>query len=49
MSYDDVVQKFMKLATPVVGETQARQIEQAVRDLPAQPHVGDVIDAMKVR
>ena len=48
MTYDDVVEKFMTLATPVVGETQARQIERAVRDLPAQQHVGDLVDAMKV-
>jgi 2-methylcitrate dehydratase len=48
MNYDDEVEKFLALATPVVGEAQARQVERAVSDLAAQPDVADLMDAMTV-
>ena len=48
MNYDDEVEKFLALATPVVGEAQARRVERAVSDLAAQPDVADLMDAMTV-
>lgn len=46
MSRDQVLDKFTRLAAPVLGEDQASELRAAVLDLPASPGIERVTEAM---
>ena len=46
MAYSEVVSKFMALASPVVGEDRASEIETAVADLQDAPDIASLMELM---